>query len=1153
MLLRKLTVVLLFTGFIGAAGAQELSNLRQRYVSTTTDSVTLDTLSLIPGSFFMLHDGRVVDSSAFSVMPSRAQLTWKNRDPAWPDSLLAVYRVFPVLFTRPAFRRSREIIEKKFGGVYNPKQYDRGEGGGVLDIRGLSKSGSISRGVRFGNSQDVVVNSSLNLQLAGTLSDDVEILAAITDNNIPVQPEGNTQQLNEFDKVFIRISKNRSSLVAGDFDLERPESYFMNFSKKGQGGLFRTAFDIGKGDTGRVMRVAASGAVSKGKYARNVFNGIEANQGPYKLRGADNETFIIILSGSEKVFIDGMQMARGQDYDYVIDYNTAEIIFTARRLITKDKRIVVEFQYSEKNFARSLVYANTEYEARKVRLKLNVYSEQDSKNQPLLQDLSDTQKRFLSEIGDDIQQAFFENIDSVAFNVDEILYQRIDSASFTFYRYSTDSAVAHYRLGFANTGPGNGNYVQVTTSANGRVYEWIPPVGGIPQGSYEPVTLLITPRQQQMASLGADFMVSERTTLSVEGAFSNYNVNLFSKADKGNDKGYALRTAMNHVFDLDTARRGWKIKTGLKFEHVNRYFKPIETYRPVEFSRDWNLSDSDTSDEQAASFLLGLHRGPAHRFDYELRSFQRGSRYRGFNNLLSGKTAFSGYRFEFSGSYLVTSGDLSKSQFIRGRADFSRLVAGRVRVGVRGDGERNRLYVPGTDSLIASGFYNHTGAVYLASADTSRVQFRADYARRTDYGIRYNEFRNATVADEATASVTWKPNERSRLAVTGTYRKLDITDTVLTTQRPDDNLLNRVEYSLTALKGAVMSNTFYEVGTGQELKREFSYVKVTDGTGIYAWNDYNNDGIPQLNEFETAAFKDEANYIRVFLPTDQFVKSRFSQFSQTLNLNPAALSAGETKAGKLLARFSNRFSIRLSNKTTKDDLLEALNPFGNRVDDSLLLATNSAFRNTLYFNRTSSKFGMDVTVEENRNKQLLTNGFESRVLRKGNTNMRWNITPSLTLNELAEAGEKTNTSDFFSSRDFLIRYHSTETRLHLQPGTVWRITLLYLYKLKQNELADAGERTLQHKGGIEGRYSSVKKGILSVAFNIIRNAYNADENSPIAYEMLEGLRAGTNFTWNVSLLRNLSGNVQLNLNYEGRKSGDNPPVHTGGVEVRAFF
>ena len=165
-------------------------------------------------------------------------------------------------------------------------------------------------------------------------------------------------------------------------------------------------------------------------------------------------------------------------------------------------------------------------------------------------------------------------------------------------------------------------------------------------------------------------------------------------------------------------------------------------------------------------------------------------------------------------------------------------------------------------------------------------------------------------------------------------------------------------------------------------------------------------------------------------------------------------------------------------------------------------------------------------------------------------NARWNITSVYGVLLTAESGIKINESEFFKSGDYRIESLSAEPRFSIQPNVDFRITLGYKYQQRENI---ASEKSVFNTGSTELRYSPVTSGLYTVRFSIIDIAYHAAENTPIAYEMLEGLRPGTNLTWSVGIQRNLSKAVQISINYEGRKPEDVKTIHTGTMQARAFF
>lgn len=1142
------------------------SNLRVKNIPVTGDTVLLDSASMVPNSMFIMGGQGLLDSSAFTIDAVKSILIWNKNSDAWKnisaDSVEIHYRVFPFSFSESVKHKDIKFLSKPSPSgstqyVYNPSESQPS----FFKYEGLQKAGSISRGVTFGTNQDVFVNSSLNLQLSGKLNDQVSILAAITDENIPVQPEGNTQQLQDFDKVFIQLYNDNNKLIAGDFELKRPDSYFMNFFKKGQGGVFSNISALSKTADNKpktVNRVTLSAAVSKGKFARNVITAIEGNQGPYRLTGSNNESFIIILAGTEKVYIDGVLMKRGLQYDYIIDYNIAELTFTAKRLITKESRITVEFEYSERSYARSLLYLNEEVEGEKFKIKFNAYSEQDSKNQPLLLDLDSAKKAVMANAGDSIQQAFYPTFDSIDFNPDEILYDRIDTiTSNGLYRdvfvYSHDSA--HWQVTFSNVGQGNGDYIQDSSSANGRVFKWVEPVNGTHFGTYAPVGLLITPKKQQLFTLGTDLKISKNNLAGFEVALSNYNINLFSKKDLENDLGYAGKAYYKTTIPLDhDTLKGWKITTDLNYEFVNKDFKPIERFRNVEFERDWNLGSTTIyKDEHIASGQVALVKTGLGALSYQLKSFEKGSSYNGLLHAAGLALTLKKFNLTTAGSLLNTEGIAINTQYYKHSADLNKGIW-KIVIGAKENTEHNEIHSIPSDSLTITSFSFREYMGYVNTMDSLKNRFGVNYKKRYDDGVALNAFRPATEADEINFTAEFTRKQTHQLRVYTTYRKLDVIDSTITQQAEAKTLLNRIDHTISLWKGVVSATTYYEVGTGQERKLEYYFLEVPAGQGVYDWPvDINNNGVKDLDEFVVAAFPDKAIYIKVFTPTNQYISTRSNQFNEALNINPAAAYKSFQGKQPFISRWSNSLSVRLDKKTKEEDVFQALNPFDQDVSDSSLVSANSSIRNTLYFNRTSAKFGWDATAMQNESKTLLINGFESRVLTEYEGNVRWNLSRLLLVSANYKHDDKTNSSEFFPTRNYHLLINEVEPKLSIQPGTSFRTTLSYQYSIRENLIGEIGEKAEANQLGLEMKYNSTGTGTISAKVSYIGIAFNAEENSVLAYEMLEGLHIGKNFTWNASVQRSLGNSIQLSLNYDGRKSENNKAVHTGGVQVRAYF
>ena len=1229
----------------------------------TTFFALADTLTVVPSSVMANRRGLDYDGRTDRFRWVRAAPRDSSGAPV-ADSLEVCYRVLPLRLTAARYRRPIGLMDslsfrRPLMGMEDFSVKEQ-----ILSTPGINKTGNLARGISFGNTQNVFVNSALNLQLEGKLAENINLTAAISDQNVPFQPEGNTQQLQQFDKIYITLTNPNWSLTAGDVVLRNKPDYFLRYYKNIQGAAAEANFGppilglsgfgasqgvsnatflngqmgqlangslpAGPGNTtapatlnppaisqpqltdpnrqgatgaapplpqgdaapltgatvnsggvrkGLVWRssTSAAGGVAKGKFASIDVAPIDNVQGPYRLSGPNGEPYIIVLANSEKVYLDGRLQSRGFDADYTIDYNLAEVTFTPRHLITRNSRIKIDFEYSDLNYSRSLVTASHYQQLGRLSVHGNFYQEADNPNNALNINLQDTALvRQLQEAGN-VSVAQVAGGDSVPYTRSRVLYKR-DPLTGRFSRaVGADTLRGVYSVQFTDVGQGLGTYILsedvADRTSNGRVYQYLGPG----QGRYLPIRRVATPLRKQLATVGLSLQVDSSTAVFVDAAHSRLDRNRFSSEsdqDGAFRAGYVMQDRRLPAALARGVLRGYRLRSTLDYEYTGKRFSPIDRYRDVEFERNWSNAGTQQStgvasvarEDNILNFSVGAAKDFNNNVSYRLSRRYRPGEVSGLQHWLDAAQKVG--NLELRGSLFLLNSDAGRfhSNWARGEAT-GRFVGGRLVPGYAYRFDKNRVSSTSTDTIRSANYFDEHN-VFLQSRDSARTQFRLDYSYRRDQtpNLEQNALQLRGTAQTWQGTLASRLSKNQDLRLLATYRDLDSPGLA-----HNRTVLGQVFYNASLFQNQVRSELNYSVATGRELKRDYSFLAVPAGQGTHYYaGDLNGNKLEDKEEFFEAQTPDAQyrTYIKVYLPTTDYITAFTNRLSYRLT---TAAPRGWRDAGGWRAaasRFATLTSITVDRRTTDPRLLSRLSPFSYDKEDDQLLAFNQLFRNTLYFNRSNPVFGAEFTVQQTQQKTLLAQGRDLRNLSTQSLLLRRTLATSFTGRLTGTRDIREASSNYLPTRNYRLLIYAVQPEISYQPSPSLRFTGTYLRTHKQNTLtADLLTFPIPTPAqtnpgifdelGIETRVSQVNKRTITAATRFTRVQFDVarpeDLNSVVAIEILNALRPGSNFTWNLNIEQRLSNGLNITLAYDGRKAQGLNTVHTGRMQVAVLF
>jgi hypothetical protein len=1012
--------------------------------------------------------------------------------------------------------------------------------------KSIQSSGAIIRGFTVGTNKDFTLNSGLRLQLSGKLSDEIEIVAALTDENTPIQPEGNTERLDELDKVYIEIRHPNVTLNFGDYDLNSAVGEFGKINRKLQGLKLSGKYNQTKGE----IAIASS----KGKFNSLSFFGNDGNQGPYRLFGSNSEKDIIIIAGSEKVYLDGQILKRGENNDYIIEYSNAQITFTNKRMITSASRIVIDYEYTDRQYQRN--FFGTTFQQKlfddKINFTIGYFREADDFENPIDLNLSENDIKTLSQAGDDISKAYVSGIAEALQDSSGLkhgTYSKVDTlinnVQFSYYKYNPGSSDAIYFISFTFVGEGKGDYKQKSFSE----YQFV----GIGMGNYLPIKLISLPESKQITSMAIYTKPIQDLSFSLELAGSNYDKNRLSKIDDNDNIGFGRNTRLSYStkkLNLLNTDFG-EIDFSFRERFVDKYFKALDRFNTSEFARDYNLPDNLPANESLQEVSLQVSPTEKVKTSFLVGSVKKGKDFQSKRFLTDVSSAIGNADLNYKIDFVSSKNILTNTDWAKQNADVGYTVSF-FKPGIQFYDEKRLEKKRLNSDMLSTSFRYYEFGPYLQIISLSGFNSAFRYSGREEYFPFNNKLEKESFAVTKQISINYNGVREVNSNIDFTYRKKEFTKLFQNTGSSNNTtFLLKSNTRVTLFNNGFESNLFYSAATQKSAKYERIFVRVEKGQGNFIYlGDLNGNGINDENEFEPSLYDGE--YIVTMLPTDEMfpVIDLKTNFRFVFSFDKLF---SNTSLIKYVKPFSTETVIRIeeNSKTNNIDKIYWLK-LSEFLNEQTTIRGNQYFQNDFYVFKNSNDFSVRTRFIEKRSLNQFSGGTEKGFYNEKNVRVKIRL--------LDDVGNQT---DFIFAKDVLSassvsnrerQYNSFEfvSDFSYKPYNVLEIGFKFSLSSGKDKKPVKPTAINQNAQGVRINLSFVQNGRLRIEGErnelLIENVQNN-----IPFEITRGNSNGKNYFWSVNFDYKIGMYLQTTVSYNGRLQGKSDIVNLLKAEARAFF